>query len=156
MGVLGVVVGAIAGSPYLSHGADCAAGSGHLQCVMNSAAGPFISAIAIGFVVAIGVGHAGCMLVRRLLGPAPKDVPAERAAAELDDPVLQIAAWGMQPGVSERVVAAPAAAVDAGTIATAPRRGSATEHVLPAAARRGSHGPVGSRGKPVPTPRRNG
>jgi hypothetical protein len=156
MGVLGVVAGAIAGSPYLSHGADCAAGSGHLQCVMNSAAGPFLSAIAIGFVVAIGAGHAGCMLVRRLLGPAPKDVPADRAAVEVDDPVLQIAAWGMEPGGGRRVAATPVTVGDAAVPEPSARRGSATVHVLPAAARRGSHGPVGSRGKPVPTPRRSG
>ena len=52
--LIGVIGGAIAGSPYLDDAGACtAAGGNGFQCALNEAIGPFISAIAIGFCVAI-------------------------------------------------------------------------------------------------------
>jgi hypothetical protein len=129
---IGVIGGALAGSPYLDDtGACVAAGGTGFQCAMNEAIGPFISALAIGFCVAILVAHVVTVMSRRALGPSAPGTPSTRAATDVDDACLEIASWGRAPG--ER---APALA-PATPAPEAPRDGT-----------------LGSRGRPVPTPRR--
>lgn len=160
-GLLGIVGGALAGSPYLDDtGACTAVGGNAFECAMNQAIGPFISALAIGFCVAIVIGHAISLIVRRALAPRPASRPSRRAAVEVDDPYLQIAAWGRPPGARERISAASSQVVD-GVVEPASRRPArpdppAYEPILvhdPRIRPEAEVGRIGARGKPLPTPR---
>lgn len=105
VGFAGAIVGAILGSPYLSESGNCAElGTPQLQCTLNSSVGPFISAIAIGFVLAIAIGHAVVAYTRRAAAPKPEPKRESRDAVEIEDPCLQIAAWGLPPKASQRIV----------------------------------------------------
>ena len=129
---IGVTGGAIAGSPYLDDTGPCVADGGTgFQCAMNEAIGPIISAVAIGFCVAILIAHVLTVLSRRLLAPRPAGATSRRAAVEVDDACLEIAAWGRAPGESAPVLAV-------------------------AAPLREPTGELGSRGRPVPRPHRAG
>ncbi len=131
--LIGVIGGALVGFPYLDDSGQCVdAGGTGVQCAMNEAIGPFISAVAIGFCIAIGVAHVFTVLSRRILGPRPAARPSRRAAVEVDDACLQVASWGRPPGEDAPV----ALAADS-----------------PAPARRTAA--IGSRGRPVPVPRRS-
>lgn len=104
-GLVGALVGALAGIPYLTRFGDCAdAGPEAFQCSMNHTIGPYLSAIAVGMVAALVIGNAVAAVTRRsLVGKGPNRAPA-RDAVEIDDPAIQIAAWGMPPGASQRTV----------------------------------------------------
>ena len=103
-GAIGALVGAGAGIPWLIRWEECAGlGDGSVQCTMNQTLAPFLSAIAIGFVVAVVLGNLVAVIARRSV--KPNATPREsRAAVEIDDPMTQIAAWGMPPGASQRTV----------------------------------------------------
>lgn len=142
-GVLGMVAGAAAGSPYLSNAGSCAApGDPSLGCTMNSAVAPFISAISIGFVVGIALAHAAFVLLQRRSASVPERRPASASAtaAEVADPSVQIAAWGHMPHSEERAF---------GAVEAVHRRSWTSR---PPHAHRGDHA-LGSRGKPTPRPR---
>ena len=142
--LIGVIGGAVAGSPYLDDAGACtAAGGNGFQCAMNEAIGPFISAVAIGFCVAILVAHVITVLSRRLLAPAPASVPSTRAATEVDNPVLQIASWGRPPRGRSPEVMEEQPATEVGD-------GPPADRIRPPS----RVGGLGSRGKPIPTPHR--
>lgn len=153
-GLLGLIGGVLAGSPYLNDGGQCvAAGGNSFACAMNEAIGPFISALAIGFCVAIAIGHALSLGYRRALAPKPAKKPRSRAAVEVDDPCLQIASWGMTPRAKERVDAARS------RVGLPPRHWSKPPpgpilEFDPCLRDESRVGGVGARGKPMPTPRR--
>jgi len=104
-GLGGALVGAIVGLPYLSRFGDCSsAGPESFQCTMNHALGPYLSAIAIGMVVALVIGNAVAAVTMRSLAPKSQDHKRSPDAVAIDDPAIQIAAWGMPPGASQRTV----------------------------------------------------
>ncbi len=104
-GVAGAAIGAVAGIPYLTRFGDCSnVGSASFQCTMNQALGPYLSAIAVGMVVALIVGNAVAMMTKRSLAPRAPGRKRPLHAVEIDDPAIQIAAWGMPPGASQRTV----------------------------------------------------
>jgi hypothetical protein len=104
-GLAGAIAGAIAGIPYLTRFGDCSeAGSQSVQCTMNHALGPYLSAIAVGMVLALIIGNAVAAVTRRTLAPRVPDRKRSLDAVEIDDPAIQIAAWGMPPGASQRTV----------------------------------------------------
>lgn len=112
-GIAGALVGAAAGIPYLLKQSQCAdVGPASFQCTMNTSLGPFLSAIAIGIVVAMVIGNAIAVMTKRSMVPKAAEHPAARDAVDIDDPAIQIAAWGMPPGASQRTVSLsePAAA----------------------------------------------
>lgn len=156
-GLLGTVGGVLAGSPYLNDAGPCiAAGGNSFQCGMNEVIGPFISAIAIGFCVAIAIGHCLSVMSRRLLGPSPASKASPRAAVEVDDPYLQMAAWGMPPRPNQRGTAT-AATRESGVASppdVAPTVETPSGPPLERVRTPSRIGGVGARGKPVPTPHR--
>lgn len=104
-GLAGAGIGALAGLPYLLRSGECSLlGAQSVQCTMNHAIGPFLSAIAVGFVIAMVVGHVVAITTRRSLAPKRPGKQAPRAAAEIEDPAIQLAAWGMPPGAGQRTV----------------------------------------------------
>ena len=96
-GAVGALVGAGAGIPWLIRWEECAGlGDRSVQCTMNQTLAPFLSAIAIGFVVAVVLGNVVAVIARRSVKPNPTPRKS-RAAVEIDDPMTQIAAWGSAP-----------------------------------------------------------
>lgn len=135
-GLLGMIAGALVGLPYLSKVGDCAPeGTPAFSCTVNIALAPFIAASVFGFIAAIVIAHAALALFRRVAAP-PSPGGSAPIAAETPDPSLQVAAWGMAPRSSRRVVDA----IDRGE--PVPRRPE--NHSL------------GSRGRPRPRPRLSG
>ena len=103
-GLAGAGLGALVGLPYMFRAGECSLlGARSVQCTMNEAIGPFLSAIAVGFVLAMVVGNAVAIATRRSLAPKSRSGKA-RAAAASDDPAIQLAAWGMPPRGGQRTV----------------------------------------------------
>lgn len=153
-GLLGLVGGALAGSPYLNDAGPCvAAGGNSFGCGMNEAVGPLISAMAIGFCAAILIGHVLSLGYRRALAPKPARTPSRRAAVEVDDPYLQIAAWGKTPRAKDEVEAARSTVGLSTRPWTKPERIEPILEVDPRIRDISRVGGVGARGKPLPTPR---
>jgi hypothetical protein len=90
---------------------------------MNSSIGPFLSAVAVGVVAAMVIGNLIAVMTRRTLLPKSEQSPA-RDAVQIDDPALQIAAWGMPPGASQRTVSLSEPAVARARTAPAGRSGA--------------------------------
>ncbi len=104
-GLAGAAIGALAGLPYLFRAGECSVlGAQSVQCTMNSALAPFLSAIAVGFVIAMVIGNAVAIMTKRSIAPRGPVQQVSRPAADFDDPAVQIAAWGMPPGASQRTV----------------------------------------------------
>lgn len=104
-GICGALLGALAGIPYLIGGGGCSdVGPESVQCALNQTVGPFLSAIAIGIVIAITAGTVIAAITKRSLAPKGPDKEQPPDAVEIDDPAIQIAAWGMPPGASQRTV----------------------------------------------------
>ena len=103
-GLAGAGLGALVGLPYLFRAGECSVlGAQSVQCTMNHAIGPFLSAIAVGFVLAMVIGNAVAIATRRSLAPSRRGGKAPAAAA-IDDPAIQLAAWGMPPKGGQRTV----------------------------------------------------
>ncbi|MFN8112179.1 MAG: hypothetical protein U0R51_03160 [Solirubrobacterales bacterium] len=104
-GLAGAGIGALVGLPYLFRAGECSVlGAQSVQCTMNEAIGPFLSAIAVGFVIAMVVGNAVAIAARRSLAPNVSSRKPPRAAADIEDPAIQLAAWGMPPKAGQRTV----------------------------------------------------
>ena len=154
------------GSQYLNDTGQCVDNDGTVpQCALNEAIGPFLSSIAIGVCLAMLVGHLIYLLVHRVLDPAPRDkYRSERPAAkDLDDPYLQIASWNMAPRTQTKISSARARIEAQVEKRAAERRtpepilGGTPEPILevdPRVRPESKVGRIGSRDRPMPTPRR--
>jgi len=125
VGGIGALAGAAAGIPYLLKQSQCAdMGPESFQCAMNTSIGPFLSAIAVGVVVAMVAGNVIAALSKRSLVPKAPGRTRGRDAVEIDDPAIQIAAWGMPPGASQRTVSLSEPAAARSKPVPPPRTGS--------------------------------
>lgn len=66
--LIGMIAGAYAGSPYLERTTCDAMGAKQFGCELNTEIAPFISAIAVGGLVALVAFHLCGVLAMRLLG----------------------------------------------------------------------------------------
>lgn len=156
LGLCGAIAGAYVGAPYLDDGAICT-GERALECQLNQAYLPFLSAVTIGMVAAIALWLMLRSVLRHGLRGAPERRQTTRAAVEVGDPFLELAAWGAAP----RGPRYPAPQAD-GEVARrrgSPATGAGLVRSEPGADERApavSSQPIriGARGRPVPRPRR--
>lgn len=151
LGAVGALGGTYAGLPYLSDGGQCVGLTERVvQCHLNQQYLPFVSAITIGMVVALLLGSMAVRLKERATGErvnARKELKRKKRAHDIDDPFLQLAAWGAAPKKKGKKLVLAEAKVPK----PEPKRVGASE---PTPTTRSAKS--GSRGRPVPQPRRAG
>lgn len=144
MAAIGAAAGAYVGMPFLDDGTLCVGAERAVECSLNQVWLPFFTSMTIGMIVAVVITHRVFAIKARAEAGTPDPRrQTERTALEVDDPILQLAAWGAAPHGRDKLE-------DERREATV---SAATEQV-----QRVHQGPpvqLGRRGRPVGTPRAN-